>query len=95
MSQREIELALKKQRLQFRSAALRDQLAADAAGLHPLFHTLDRIQGGVRWLGRHPHWVVAGLVALLVARPKAFLRWGRRSWFAWQTLRRLKGVQGR
>lgn len=89
MNSRAVELALKKQRLQLRSAALRGELAMAATGLAPLFATADRIGEGLRWLREHHQLVVAGLVALLVARPRAALRWGRRGWFVWQALRRL------
>ncbi|CAB1367747.1 YqjK family protein [Denitratisoma oestradiolicum] len=91
MNARAIELALKKQRLQLRSAALRGEIAAAAAGMKPLFATVDRIGDGLRWLREHHQWAVAGLVALLAARPRAALRWGRRGWFVWQALRRLRG----
>ncbi|QDX82275.1 hypothetical protein B9N43_14105 [Denitratisoma sp. DHT3] len=88
MNQRDLELALRKQRLQLHSAALRHRIAADAAGLAPAFAVADRLGDGLRWLREHPRWVVGGLVALLVARPRAALRWGRRGWFVWRVARR-------
>ncbi|MDP2810248.1 MAG: YqjK-like family protein [Rhodocyclaceae bacterium] len=92
MNPRFIELALRKQRLQLRSAALRDDLARYAAPLAPAFGIADRVRDGFHWLRRHPEAVFAGTVALLVARPRRLFRWARRgviAWQAWQRLHRL------
>lgn len=90
MNARWLELALRKQRLQLRSAQLRAEVAADAAALEPLFVAGDRIRDGVRWLGRHPEVPVGAGVALLVARPRRLLGWARRGLFAWQAARRVR-----
>ncbi|MCX7175662.1 MAG: YqjK-like family protein [Proteobacteria bacterium] len=92
MSPRQVELALKKQRLQMRSTALREDFSTYAAGWKPVFTLADRGYSGLRWLRRHPVVPVAAGVALLVARPRMVLRWAQRGFFAWQTLRRLRGV---
>jgi hypothetical protein len=88
---REIELALQKQRLQLQSAALRNTFAEHALALQPVFGLADRGRAAVLWLRRHPALPVAGLVALLVARPRAVLRWARRGWLVWLILRKLRG----
>lgn len=84
----EVELALKKQRLQIRSAALRAELAGHGAALTPWFAAGDKVCEGARWLKRHPGIAVAGTVALLVARPRFAFRWARRGVVAWQAWRR-------
>jgi hypothetical protein len=89
-----LELALKKQRLQIKSDALREQWSRHVAGLEPAFFTGDRVAEGVRWVRRHPPALVAGVVALLVARPRSVLRWVRRSLVAWRSWRRLRGWLG-
>ena len=81
----EVELALKKQRLQLRSAALRAEIAGHAAGFAPLFAVGDTLCDGAFWLRRHPELAAAAGVALLVARPRAAFRWARRGIVAWQT----------
>ncbi|HQW20195.1 MAG TPA: YqjK-like family protein [Rhodocyclaceae bacterium] len=86
----EIELALKKQRLQMRSAALRSSFAGHALALQPVCNLADRGRIALHWLRRHPALPVAGLVALLVARPRAILRLAQRGWFVWQALRKLR-----
>lgn len=78
MSGRAFELAQKKLRLLQRSEALRLTLAGHGRGLMPVAAGVDSIGRGFLWLRRHPHVLIAGAVALLVARPKAAWRWGRR-----------------
>lgn len=90
MSPRQVELALKKQRLLMRSGALRENFADYAMRWMPLFSAADRAHAGLHWLRRHPLLPVASLVALLVARPRGVLRWARRGFFAWQALRKLR-----
>lgn len=92
MSPRQVELALKKQRLQIRSAILRDDLAAFAGGLKPVFALADRGRSALRWLRRHPLVPVVAGVALLTARPRAVLRWAQRGFLAWQMLRKLSSA---
>ena len=89
MSSGLLELALRKQRLQLQSAAQRDALLVAASGLAPVFAVADGVRDGARWLARHPSWLVGGLVAVLVARPRFVLRWARRSFFAWQLWRKV------
>lgn len=86
-----LELALKKQRLQLRSAALRDELADHAQALEPLCEAGDRVREGFHWLGRHPEAVAGIVVALVVARPRAVLRWAQRGFFAWRLSGKLRG----
>ncbi|WIM04954.1 MAG: YqjK-like family protein [Candidatus Nitricoxidivorans perseverans] len=92
MNPRFIDLALRKQRLQLQSAALRNDLARHVAPLAPAFGVADRVREGFRWLRRHPEAVVAGTVALLAARPRRLFRWARRGVIAWQAWRKLRGL---
>lgn len=89
-----LELALRKQRLQLRSAALRDELAIHAQALEPLCEAGDRVRDGFRWLGRHPEAVAGITVALLVAKPRAVLRWAQRGFFAWRLSAKVRGWLG-
>lgn len=85
-----IELALKKQRLQQRSAALRAEIAVHAAHVAPWLAAGDKLRDGAVWLRRHPAVVVGSAFALLAARPRAVVRWARRSFVAWQAWRRVR-----
>lgn len=90
MSLRKIELALKKQRLQMRSATLRRNFADHALALQPVCNLADRGREVLCWLRRHPALPVAVFVALLVARPRALLRLAQRGWLVWLALRKLR-----
>lgn len=90
MNARQLELALRKQRLQLRSAALRDQFAGHGSAFEPLFAAGDQVRDGVRWLKRHPEAIAGVVVAAAVARPRVLFRWARRSFVAWQAWGRLQ-----
>lgn len=92
-AERQLALALKKQRLLHESQAPRQQLAVQAAGWQPLLAHVDRLRAGWRWLNRHPAVPVALLVTVVTARPRTIwrlLRWLPRGWRAWQWWQRLK-----
>jgi len=92
MNEKLVELALRKQRLQIDSAALRSDLSRFAAGLSPLFAATDHVADGVSWLRRHPQILAAAVLGLLLARPRRVLRWTRRAFIGWQAWRRMKGL---
>ncbi|MDP2751698.1 MAG: YqjK-like family protein [Rhodocyclaceae bacterium] len=84
-----VELALRKQRLQWQSAALRNDFAHHAATLAPVIRLADSLREGFRWIGQHPFLPVVGGVALLVIQPKRALRWARRGWSLWALWRKI------
>ena len=88
MNQQQVDLALKKQRLQFRCAEQRRQLALDATAVLPVFNAAEHVRSGMRWVREHPAIVTAALVTILVARPRAVLRWSRRGWMGWMAWRK-------
>lgn len=90
MSQRAVELALKRQRLQFVAAGQREAMARNVAGLQPLFAAADSVHAGFLWLKRHPEWVIGGVVLIVVAKPRQVLRVARRAFYTWQVARRLR-----
>ncbi len=80
--------------LQARSAALRLALAQDAQVLRAPLALADRLRLGWHWLLGHPHWVGAGVAALVVWRPRRAWRLGLRLWGAWRLWGRLKLLPG-
>ncbi|HRH74765.1 YqjK-like family protein [Zoogloea sp.] len=87
-----VELALRKQRLQTRSAAQREALVHHAQAFTPVFAGVDRVVNGVLW-ARDNAPILSGLaIFLVVARPRAALRWVRRGWLGWQLLRRARNL---
>jgi len=93
MSARMSELALKKRMLRQRSAVLRHAFALQVnARLAPVAGMADRAVSTGRWLGRHPYWAVAAVVALAVWRPKGIARLAGRGLWLWQMWSRLQPV---
>jgi len=95
MTARTLELALKKQRLQIASDALRQDFVRHADGLRPVFHAADLAVVGAVWVRRNPQFVVAACVTLLVARPKRAWQWARRAFTAWLAWRKVSELLDR
>ncbi len=91
MSPRELELALKKQRLQIQSAALRTHLARQARAFEPAFGAVDVVRTGYVWLRDRPQIWVAAAVAIAVAKPAVVWRWFKRGVVWWQAARQMRG----
>lgn len=84
MNPRLLELALKKQRLQFQSAVLRQHWARHVQGVRPVLAAVDGVGRGVAWFRQYPY-VLMGVAALVaVARSRVLMRWWRRGWIAWK-----------
>lgn len=90
MAAKDIELALKKQRLQLQAASQRIAIGEALQAVAPLFSAADRMRSGWQWVKAHPHWLAGAGVALLVARPRAFFRWARRGFFLWRGLHKVQ-----
>lgn len=88
MNERQLALALKKQRLQIKSDALREQWQQHARGLAPTLAVADQVRAGIGWLKQHPEVTVGAGVALAVAKPRAVWRWLRRGFTVWQVWRK-------
>jgi hypothetical protein len=83
-----LELALKKQRLQFQSDLLRERWCGHVRGVAPAFGVVDGVRAGAQWLRRHPEVTVGAAVALVVARPRTVWRWLKRGVVVWQFWRK-------
>ena len=92
MNPKNVELALKRQRLQLQAAAQRVMIMQAIESAAPAFGAAEKVRAGWRWAKTHPEWLAGIGVALLVARPRAFFRWAKRGFFAWQSLRRLRNT---
>ena len=89
MNRREA-LARKRQRLQQRSAVLRERLAHQAQSLQPILSLADQAREAGRWLRAHPALVAGVAAAFVVLRPRRLLRWGLRAWTGWRLLGRAR-----
>lgn len=90
MSPRQLELALRRQRLQLEAASQRRTIAEEAGGLVPLLAAGDRVRAGMHYLRQHPEWVVAAALVVVVVKPRAAFRWARRGVLVWQISRRAR-----
>ncbi|TXH41163.1 YqjK-like family protein [Zoogloea sp.] len=90
MSPELVQLALRKQSLQRRSAEQREAIVHHARGLSPVFQGIDRLADGVRWARNNAPILSGVAVFMLVVRPRAALRWARRGWLGWQMFRRVQ-----
>lgn len=91
MKQKTLDLALKKQRLLVASATHREQLAACAAGVQPLFSGADKVVLGAQWLRQHPVLIAASSAAFFVLRPRFLVRLAMRGYSAWQLFQGMRG----
>lgn len=90
MAAKDLELALKKQRLQLEAATQRIALGQTLQALSPALTAADTIRSGWQWARAHPQWLAGAAGALLVVRPRAFFRWTRRGLFLWRGVRTLQ-----
>lgn len=90
MSPRELELALRRQRLQLKSASQRQTIAQAAGNLAPVFAAGDRVRSGYLYLKQHPEWLIGAAIVLTIAKPRAMFGWVRRGVVVWQISRRVR-----
>lgn len=86
-SDRDQELALRRQSLVVRSGQLRLTLAAQAEVLRAPLALVDTARDGLEWLRRNPYAVVGPVMLLAALRPARALRWAGRLWWGWRTFR--------
>ncbi|MFO1345291.1 MAG: YqjK-like family protein [Rhodocyclaceae bacterium] len=94
MHKKEVELALKRGRLQERIAAQRVALAAQVVPIAGALATADRAvalgRSGVAYIRTHPLQVGAAFALLAILRPRRVWRWSRRAFIAWGAWRKLR-----
>ena len=90
MNERDLELALRKQRLILKSAALRVRIRRDVMGLRPALTMADRAIEAGHWVRGHSGLLITVATALLVARPRAAFRWAKRGFLLWRGWRSLR-----
>lgn len=87
MTNRQIELALKRGRLLERIASQRATLAAQAVPIGRALEKTDRAiavgRAGIDYVKHHPGQVGAAVAILAILQPKRVWRWGRRAFVAW------------
>lgn len=89
MNPRLLELALKKQRLQFDAERQRDALVAGLERIESVLDVVDRARDRAQGLREHVPLLLAVAFAVVLLRPRVVLRAARRAWFGWMLYRRL------
>lgn len=91
MNGRMARLAERRERLIAQAEAQRRALAQDMAPWRTALALADQGLNAMRFLRRHPVWLL-GAVALIVAlRPAKAGKWLRRGWIAWRVVQKLGG----
>lgn len=90
MNRRGSELARRRERLTLRSWELRQQAARQMETLQPAFSWADRLQDAWLWLRANPVPLLAGLLGLVVWRPRRAFGLAWRAWSGWRWLQRLR-----
>lgn len=80
----DLPLALRRERLLQRSAALRQQLLHDASVLEAPLARADRLLAALGWLRQHPQWPLGALLLTLLWRPRRVVTLGRWVWRVWR-----------
>lgn len=92
MSDKQLELQIRRNQLVMRSQALREQLGGQSQALQSPLALADRVRHAIQWLGAHPAWL-AGLVAVpVIVRPRRALGWGIKLWGAWRVWQELRAL---
>ncbi len=97
MTPRQLELALKRQRLEWQAQSQREDLGRHLQVFLPAFGAADKVRAGAKFLRTHPAWLAGGAVLLVVLRPRKAWRWGRRGvmvWSLWKKLQNKLGAAG-
>ena len=91
---KQLDVALRQADLVARSGALRESLARDAMVLQRPLAAVDAVRGGFHWIVAHPYWLLLGLAAPLLLRPKKITGWTLKAWAYWRVWRRAQRLVG-
>jgi hypothetical protein len=75
-----------------RAALERAQISAQLEAWRAPLALLDKSLAAVRYVRRHPGWMIAAAMALAVLRPRRTFAWVRRGLIAWRAWRWAAGA---
>lgn len=94
MNPRQVELALRKQRLQFAAERQREAFVAGLERVESLLDVVDRARDRAQGLREHVPLLSALAIAVAFFRPRMALRVARRAWLGWMLYRKLgRGIE--
>ena len=91
MDSRQIDLALRKQRLQMRADAQRTDLTRRLAGIDGALDRVDSLRDNLAWAKDKIPLLSVALLVVLAAKPKLTLRLAKRAWVGWLLVRQMRG----
>ena len=91
MDSRQIDLALRKQKLQMRADAQRTDLTRRLAGIDGALDRVDSLRDNLAWAKDKIPLLSVALLVVLAAKPKLTLRLAKRAWVGWLLVRQARG----
>ena len=91
MDDRQIDLALRKQKLQMRADAQRTDLTRRLAGIDGALDRVDSLRDNLAWAKDKIPVLSVALIVVLAAKPKLTLRLAKRAWVGWLLVRQARG----
>ena len=91
MDPRQIDLALRKQKLQMRADAQRTDLTRRLAGIDGALDRVDSLRDNLAWANDKVPLLSVALLVVLAAKPKLTLRLAKRAWVGWLLVRQARG----
>ena len=91
MDSRQIDLALRKQKLQMRADAQRTDLTRRLAGIDGALDRVDSLRDNLAWAKDQIPLMSVALLVVLAAKPKLTLRLAKRAWVGWLLVRQARG----
>ena len=91
MDSRQIDLALRKQKLQMRADAQRTDLTRRLAGIDGALDRVDSLRDNLAWAKDKIPLLSVALIVVLAAKPRLTLRLAKRAWVGWLLVRQARG----
>ena len=91
MDARQIDLALRKQKLQMRAGVQRGDIARRLAGIDGALDRVDSLRDNLAWAKDKIPLLSVALLVVLAAKPKLALRLAKRAWVGWLLVRQARG----
>ena len=91
MNPRQVELALRKQKLQLRAEAQRADITQRLAGIDGALDRVDSLRDHLAWAKDKIPVLSVALIVVLAAKPKLTLRLAKRAWVGWLLVRQVRG----
>lgn len=91
MDSRQIDLALRKQKLQMRADAQRTDITRRLAGIDGALDRVDSLRDNLAWAKDKIPVLSVALIVVLAAKPRLTLRLAKRAWVGWLLVRQARG----